>query len=381
MKVGLTRRGVLGTGGAMLATSTTPTLGLGMPQEGPNTPKLASYISLPPPEAAMRTIKQIGVDYIDIPTMPPFPWTDETFRSIMDPLKKQGLTLGIVMMPWWQGNPSARGKAADGGMEPNFLKIVHGTPGRDEVIEKIKQSIHAAGKAGLPVVEYDFFPHRAVEGYRDVPGRGGAPMIHFDYNQMKGMPPVPGEGAVTREKVWANLIYFLKAIVPVAEAANVRLSVHPNDPPAPISRGSGQILNSVADWKRLIEEIPSKYNGITFDCGVTRELGEDPGAVCSYFASRDRINQVHFRNVVVDKPVESYTEVFPDNGDNNMRDVMRQLVRHDYKRLILPEHPNRIEADRNRPKDGGPSAGWIYNTAYARGLLQLALLEKMERKT
>jgi mannonate dehydratase len=137
----------------------------------------------------------------------------------------------------------------------------------------------------------------------------------------------------------------------------------------------------VADWKRLIEEIPSKYNGITFDCGVTRELGEDPGAVCSYFASRDRINQVHFRNVVVDKPVESYTEVFPDNGDNNMRDVMRQLVRHDYKRLILPEHPNRIEADRNRPKDGGPSAGWIYNTAYARGLLQLALLEKMERKT
>src|SRR2546429_7196925 len=47
---------------------------------------------------------------------------------------------------------------------------------------------------------------------------------------------------------------------------------HPNDPPAPLSRGSQQIMGSVEGWKRLISIVPSKSNGITFDCGVTREM-------------------------------------------------------------------------------------------------------------
>ncbi len=69
--------------------------------------------------------------------------------------------------------------------------------------------------------------------------------------------------------------------------------------------------------------VKSPANGITFDCGVTRELGEDPVTVAKYFGARDCINHVHYRNVIVRKPYEKYTEVFLDEGQVDMFAVMK----------------------------------------------------------
>jgi len=91
---------------------------------------------------------------------------------------------------------------------------------------------------------------------------------------------------------------------------------------------------------------------MTWDCGVTRELGEDPIVVGNWLASRNRIGQVHFRNVVMRKPRADYTEVFPDDGDNDMFEVMKLLVKNKYNRLIFPEH----------------RAGWIPTRRYPRAL-------------
>src|SRR2546428_420402 len=177
-----------------------------------------------------------------------------------------------------------------------------------------------------------------VEG-RDTPKLCmGASAAHLDEGSLRrvtqlgvghvvmGGPPLPDEGAHNLEEMWANVTYFLKAVVPVAQESGVRLALHPNDPPAPISRGSGQIMGSVEGWKRLVDIVPSTSNGITFDCGVTREMGQDPVEVCRYFGSRDRINHVHFRNVRVRVPYEKYTEVFIDEGQVNMFAVMKELV-------------------------------------------------------
>ena len=366
----LSRRGMMAASGATLLAGAAGLDGAeaasdtnGMPQEGPDTPKLTMYISADPTESEMKKIKQIGINWVDMPDMPPPPWTEDWFRKRMDLLATQGLKLGIVMVPWFK----------NGAMEPEFLKVVHGLPGRDEMIEKLKASIVAAGKAGLPVVEYDFFPHRANEGYKEIPGRGGSGLLSFDYDRMKDLPPIPSEGAVSYDQVWANLTYFLKAVVPVAEKAGVRLCVHPNDPPPKLSRGSGQVLNTLKDWKRLIETVDSPSNGITFDCGVTRELGEDPVAVCRYFASRDRISQVHFRNVKLTKPNEKYVEVWDDEGDDDLLAVMKELIRNNYKHLIMPEHPRTTENDKGQ-KNGGYT-GWVYNVGYARSMMQVALME------
>ncbi len=333
--------------------------------EGPDTPKLCLSIgdggraSEGQVDAGPTRIKQLNVDYV-LSGGGRIPWTEADLRARIERLKAAGLTLYNLMI---------------GG----FPNTIFGRPGREEEIEKVIQSIRAAGKAGLAVIEYNFYAHRAMEGYYEQTGRAGAGYTAFDYDRMKDLPALPQEGAQDIEKVWANIAYFLKAIVPVAQEAGVRLALHPNDPPAPLSRGSGQIMGTVAGWKRLIEIIPSPVNGITFDCGVTKEMGEDPVEVCRYFASRQRINHAHFRNVLVQKPYEKYAEVFPDNGEVDMFAVMRELVRNKYTGTIYPEHPRALDYDRQQPgfrggyPGGGGYAGIVFNVAYARAMLQAAL--------
>jgi mannonate dehydratase len=221
-----------------------------------------------------------------------------------------------------------------------------------------------------------------LEGYYEVIGRAGAGYTGFDYEKMKGLPPLPEEGAHKLEEMWANITYFLKAVIPVAEKSGVRLALHPNDPPAPLSRGSEQIMGAVEGWKRLIDIVKSPANGITFDCGVTREIGNDPVSVCRYFATRDRINHTHFRNVRMQVPREKYEEVFIDEGDVDMFAAMRELVRNKYALAIYPEHPRALDYDREVAKasgglrgypGGGGYAGDVFNVAYTRAMLQAAM--------
>jgi mannonate dehydratase len=339
-------------------------LGDGMPQESKGTPKIATAISLRDgvTDEAIRGVVQLGVYHV-LTGGSALPWEASKLQPIVDKLKAGGVTLGNLMI---------------GG----FTNTLYGRPGRDEEIEKVKQSIQAAGQVGIPVIEYNFYAHRAMEGYYEETGRGGAGLTAVDYDQMNGLQPQPEEGAHDLKEMWANIAYFLKAVVPVAEKANVRLSLHPNDPPFPLSRGSQQIMGSLAGWKHLIEIVDSQANGITFDCGVTKEMGEDPVAVCNYFGTRDRINHVHYRNPHVTKPYQKYDEGFIDEGDINMFAVMRELVKLKYSREVYPEHPRAIDYDRARGPirgypGGGGYAGDLYDIAYAKAMLQAALvLEK-----
>jgi len=332
------------------------------------------------PGAAARRIKQLGVNYV-LTDGPPIPWSPERLQAIMDAQESYGLTVANFMIY-------------------GFNNAIHGRPGRDEDIDKVVQSIRAAGRVGLPVIEYNWYAHRATEGYfeeiDDV--RTGVGWTGFDYElvrtpgraymgavrqeegnvKFKDLPPLPNEGAHTREEMWATITYFLKRVVPEAEKAGVRLALHPNDPPAPVSRGSQQIMGTLEGWKHLIEIVDSPANGITYDCGVTREMGHDPVEVAGYFASRDRINHVHFRNVRVKKPYERYSEVFIDEGENNMFAVMKELVKHRYTRLIYPEHPRGLDYDREHGPilgypGGGGYASFAFQVGYARAMMQAAL--------
>jgi mannonate dehydratase len=331
-----------------------------MPKEGPNTPKIAAPITgREITDEAMRRVKQLGVDHV-LMSGPRMPWEEEQLSATVDKLKSGGLSLGNMMIA-------------------GFPNTLYGRTGRDEEIEQFKTSIRAAGKVGLPVIEYNFYAHRAIEGYYEEDGRGRAGLTAFDAEKVKDLPPLPQEGVHTLDEMWSNITYFLKAVIPTAEQAGVRLALHPNDPPVAISRGSGQIMGTVEGWKHLIGIVNSPANGITFDCGVTREMGHDPVEVCRYFGSRDRINHVHYRNVRVREPYNKYTEVFIDEGENNMLAVMEELVRVKYKHLIYPEHERALDYDRavgihNQYPGGGGYAGMVYDVAYARAMLQASLL-------
>ncbi len=348
--------------------------------------------------AAYQRIRQLGVTHllgVNVGN-----WTEESIRNAIDTAKQHGLVAynAMINLP---------------------ASVIYGRESRAKDMEPFLASIQAAGKAGLPVVEYNFYAHRAIEGYYETVGRAGAGYTGFDYDlellidengrvvqpiyrdengqitpetlaafpnarkvKFRDLPPLANEGAHNLQDMWANVTYFLKAVIPVAEKAGVRMALHPNDPPAPISRGSEQIMGTVAGWKHFVEIVNSPSNGITFDCGVTREMGDNPVEVADYFASRKRINHVHYRNVQVVRPYEKYQEVFIDAGMGDMFGVMKALVRNKYNGTIYPEHPRALDADRDRVPPGGRIGGYpggggytgiTFSVAYARAMMQAAL--------
>ena len=151
------------------------------PKEGKDTPKIAlsmvdgggfggggrggAEVNTPPdPLAGPRGIKQLGVDHV-LGGVPGSPWTEPSLNAVLERFKAVDITVGNLMI-----NLSS--------------DILYGKPGnkRDEDIEKVKLSIVAAGKVGLPVVEYNFYAHRAMEGYFEEidTARGGSGWTGFD---------------------------------------------------------------------------------------------------------------------------------------------------------------------------------------------------------
>jgi mannonate dehydratase len=324
--------------------------------DNPNTPRICVGVPMDADEKMMRRVKQIGVDYV-LMNGPRLPWTEEALRTAIDRFKKNGLTVINMMIG---GYPNA----------------IYGREGRDAEIKNVQDSLKAAGAVGVPVVEYNFYAHRLMEGYYEKEARGGSSYTSFDYAPVKDLPANPEIGKHKAADLWNNLTYFLKAVIPVAEKAGVRMALHPNDPPIPVSHGSDQIMATLKDWKRLITIVDSPSNGITFDCGVTREMGEDPIEVCKYFGQRDRINHVHYRNVIVDQPYVKYSEVFLDEGQVNMFEVMKTLVGVKYNHGLYPEHPRALDYDREHPggirnqyPGGGGYTGETYNIGFARAMM------------
>jgi mannonate dehydratase len=123
--------------------------------EGKDTPKICLEAGLggaspgaSPDEAAAaaaRRIRQLGVDHV-ISGGGRIPWEESRLREMMDRLKGNGLTLANLMI---SGFPNA----------------IYNRPDKDADIDKVIQSIRAAGKVGLPVVEYIWYALRAIEGY------------------------------------------------------------------------------------------------------------------------------------------------------------------------------------------------------------------------
>ncbi|MDB5221386.1 MAG: hypothetical protein JWN83_53 [Chitinophagaceae bacterium] len=329
--------------------------------EGPKTPKLVLGARPNADEKAMRRLKQIGVNYVNTGAGPG-PWKESELRATMNHFKENGL--GVLNMMHGVG-----------------INTILGRPGRDAEIAVFKESLVVAGACGLPNVEYNFYVDRLIEGYYEKEGRGGSGVTGFDNSKVKDLPPKTEIGIHRAPEIWENITYFLKEVIPVAEKAGVRMALHPNDPVAQISHGSDQIMSNLAGWKRLISIVDSPSNGITFDCGVTREMGEDPVEVCRYFGSRDRINHMHYRNVISEIPYDKYTEVFIDEGQVNMFAVMQELFKHGYNRALYAEHPHILDYDREQPEGknrsggvaggggGGGYAAEVFNVAFARAMM------------
>jgi mannonate dehydratase len=362
MKLSLSRRELLAAGAP--ATFRTAAVG-GPPTTDAGGIKIGFMIS-DLSDATLRFVKQIGVDWVGAPArytlesaprglMPPLgrppggsgrPWVEAEIRRVKERIESAGLRVGIMSVP-------------------NIPNVILGRLERDRDIDNVRESIRVAGRLGIPVVQYSFEVLRASEGYYRVEGRAGAGLRAFDYDRIKDKPRLQELGEPNADVLWQRLSYFVKAVVPAAEGAGVRLAVHPDDPPVPKFRGVVQILGNMEGLKRLIEIVPSKANGIVLDTGVTKEMGSDVVETIRYFGSRDSINHVHFRNVRVAVPSRKYTETFIDDGEVDMLAAMKAFHEVGYSQMMIPDHTPELSGDTERQQ-----AGWAFAVGHMKALLR-----------
>jgi mannonate dehydratase len=306
-------------------------------------------------DQTLRWAAQLGIEALALPGRLADPegkgyWTAEGCRAVAERLRPHGLQVGIMMF----------------NLSP---LVVWGQPGRDEAIERMARSIKAAGDAGYPVVEYNFYNHRAVEGYGKRPGRGGAVYTDYDDARMRDLPPaaeMPDVAGLDARQTWDHAAYFLERVVPVAEQAGVRLAVHPNDPPPPVSRGAAQILCDLEGMKRIVELAPSAANGITLCQGSFSEwAGMDIVSAIHYFGGRDKIHHVHYRNPRGDFP--QYVETFIDEGDTDMLAAMKAYRDVGYRFTLCSDHVPQLSDDL-----AFGLIGRAYNHGYIKAMIQAA---------
>ncbi len=144
------------------------------PTEGLGTPKLCLGTGANTTEKEMRGFRQIGVEHV-LMGGPPIPWKEADLQALVERFRAAGLTVANLMIY-------------------GFPNTLYGKPGRDEEIDKVSASVRAAGRAGVPVVEYNFYSHRLTEGYYEEPGRGGAGMTAYNYERSKDLLPAAGGG-------------------------------------------------------------------------------------------------------------------------------------------------------------------------------------------
>jgi mannonate dehydratase len=252
---------------------------------------------------------------------------------------------------------------------PPLNRAKRGLPGRDGEIDAVCALIENMGRLGIPVWCYEWMADfNWLRTDMATPSRGGSVVTSFDIDDVaadiaKG-PPI-GE-----DELWANLEYFLRRVLPVAESAGVKLSMHPDDPPLSPIRGIGRIMRSVENFRRLLEIAPSPMNTITLCQGNFTLMTDDLPAVIRSLG--EHISFVHFRDV---RGIPSrFEETWHDAGKTDMLATMRAYRDIGFDGVLRPDHVPTVEGDSNQHA-GYSAFGRLYAIGYIRGLMEAVYVD------
>ena len=221
--------------------------------------------------------------------------------------------------------------------------------------------------AGIPAVKYNL-SLISVLRTESTPGRGGTTYCTWRLAEaLKEQRPLTRAGGVSADEMWERITYFLERVVPVAEEYKIRLACHPHDPGVPPEwfNGVARVLGTVDGMKRLVEIHDSPYHGLNLCLGTTAEMLQDPAReirdVIRYFGQRKKIFNIHFRNIRGTR--DEFQEVFPDEGDMDMHEVMKTLNEVDYPYMVMPDHLPR------HPDDPGRRQAFAFGYGYIKALI------------
>lgn len=238
-----------------------------------------------------------------------------------------------------------------------FEAIMLGGTDRDEKIENYIKTIRNMGEVGIPILGHHFCPTWAWRTSINTPIRGGAKAS--SYNSKLAESGVNAyavsaqhmakfanvEELPTRESLWKNYEYFIKAVIPEAEKAGVKLIIHPSDPPVQKLAGVERIFISQADFERADKMTDSDAWGINFCMGSFSQLGGENAVLdmIEHFVPKNKIHMVHFRDV--QGTIDDFCECFPGDGRYNPAKIMHALYKNGYKGLMLDDHVPFINND------------------------------------
>ena len=258
-----------------------------------------------------------------------------------------------------------------------YDKILLGLPGRDEQIENYIKTIHNMGEVGIPILGHHFCPTWAWRTSITHPYRLGATVsaynhaLHDDipnaYTQSKDhmVRQNPDLVPPTQEDLWNNFTYFIKAVLPEAERAGVKLITHPSDPPIAKVAGVSRIFICPDDYRKADKITNSDAWGINFCMGTFSQLGgeETVMEMIEEFAPKGKIHMVHFRDV--QGTVENFSECFVREGRYDPARIMKALMDNGYDGIMLDDHVPFITGDTR----WGHTAR-AYTFGYLRGLVR-----------
>lgn len=315
---------------------------------GANIPPLAT-------DEELRFLSQLGLEYC-------YTWLEDEqlnydfIAGLRERAARYGLTLHNA------GNLTL-GKSA----------AIHlGLPERDRHIERFGDFLHTLSRAGVHTTTITWEPNGTLStspsdgvttAFHGV-ARGGAPARMVDMAVMDKWGPSHGR-VYRKEETWENFTYFAKRVVPVAEEAKVRISLHPNDPPVPMVGGIATLIENRDDYRRAFAIADSDFFGMEFCCGCWLEGGKGFGDILdgiAEFVAAGKVFIVHFRNVT--GPLPCFTETFIDEGYQDMQAIMTAFVRAGYNGTLVMDHSPELI--------GGRYAQTAYATGYLKALLHAA---------
>lgn len=241
--------------------------------------------------------------------------------------------------------------------------VIHAGGKRDDDIVEIQRLIENMGKLDVGILCYNFMPSSDwTRTALNVPARGGA--LTNGFNEAALEPRKAGAVTPGADQLWGNLEYFLKQVLPVAEANGIRLAMHPDDPPLAALRGADQIIHSIASYDRLFEISDSPSNTMCFCQGTFAEMGVDIPSTIARFGPK--ISYAHFRDV--EGTAGNFVETFHDNGKTDMYAAMQAYADAGFTGAMRPDHVPTLSGEEG---DGGgyTMLGRLFAVGYMRGLM------------
>lgn len=235
---------------------------------------------------------------------------------------------------------------------------------RDESIEKAIKMLEIMNELDIRTICFNFMAHIGwLRTSENITERGGAKVTGFNINDF-----TPINKKITADELWKNYEYFIKAIIPYAEKYNIKLALHPDDPPLPKLGEVERIMISYENIKKAISLVKSPNLGVTMCQATYLMMGEDLYDVIPKLA--DKIFFVHFRNARGNK--YKFNETFHDNGEIDMADILKLYKNCNIDVPIRVDHVP-LMAGESQDLAGYTALGRLFAIGYLKGIMDATI--------